>query len=40
MAAAMRDAVAAGRAAFLAGRIPVREHAVASTQGEGVVKKN
>jgi thiazole synthase len=36
MAAAMRDAVAAGRAAFLAGRIPVREHAVASTLGEGV----
>jgi thiazole synthase len=35
MAGAMRDAVAAGRAAYRAGRIPRRWHAEASTQFEG-----
>ena len=33
MARAMRDAVRAGRAARLAGRIPVRRHARASSPG-------
>jgi thiazole synthase len=36
MAAAIRDAVQAGRAARLAGRIPRRLHAEASTPEEGV----
>jgi thiazole synthase len=36
MAGAMRDAVAAGRAARLAGRIPRRLHAQASTDDEGL----
>lgn len=36
MAGAMRDAVAAGRAAYRAGRIPRRWHAEASTQFEGL----
>jgi thiazole synthase len=36
MAAAMRDAVSAGRAAYRAGRIPRRWHARASTQVEGL----
>ncbi|MBK5110184.1 MAG: sulfur carrier protein ThiS [Thermoleophilia bacterium] len=36
MAAAMRGAVEAGRAAFNAGRIPVRHHARASTPQEGL----
>jgi thiazole synthase len=36
MAAAMRHAVAAGRLAFGAGRIPRRFHALASTSDEGV----
>jgi len=35
MAAAMRDAVSAGRMAYRAGRIPRRWHAQASTQMEG-----
>jgi thiazole synthase len=38
MAAAMRDAVAAGRAAFEAGRIPRKPYAAASSPGEGVVR--
>jgi len=38
MAAAMRDAVAAGRAAFEAGRIPRKPYATASSPGEGVVR--
>jgi len=37
MAAAMRDAVAAGRAAYLAGRIPRRRYATASSPLEGRV---
>jgi thiazole synthase len=37
MAAAMRDAVAAGRAAFLAGRIPRKRYATASSPLEGIV---
>lgn len=37
MAAAMRDAVSAGRQAFLAGRIPRRLYANASSPAEGVV---
>ena len=36
MAAAMRHAVAAGRLAFGAGRIPRRYHALASTSDEGL----
>jgi thiazole synthase len=36
MASAMRDAVRAGRAAYLAGRIPRRWHAEASTQMAGL----
>ncbi|WP_313812687.1 thiazole synthase [Glutamicibacter sp.] len=38
MAAAMRDAVRAGRAARLAGRIPVRDMALASSPSEGLMK--
>ncbi|RKS22411.1 thiazole-phosphate synthase [Arthrobacter sp. AG1021] len=38
MAAAMRDAVRAGRAARLAGRIPVRDTALASSPGEGMMQ--
>lgn len=38
MAAAMRDAVRAGRAARLAGRIPVRDTALASSPSEGLMK--
>ncbi|MEM1165107.1 MAG: thiazole synthase [Planctomycetota bacterium] len=37
MAAAMRDATAAGRAAFRAGRIPKRLYATASSPWEGVI---
>jgi len=37
MAAAMRDAVVAGRQAFLAGRIPKRKYASASSPMEGLV---
>jgi thiazole synthase len=37
MAAAMRDAVAAGRAAYLAGRIPRKRYATASSPLEGLV---
>jgi thiazole synthase len=37
MAAAMRDAVAAGRAAYLAGRIPKKRYATASSPLEGRV---
>ena len=37
MAAAMRDAVAAGRAAYLAGRIPRKRYATASSPLEGTV---
>jgi thiazole synthase len=37
MAAAMRDAVAAGRAAFLAGRMPRREVAVPSSPFDGML---
>ncbi len=36
MAAAMREAVSAGRKAFLAGRMPVREYASASSPQEGL----
>ncbi|MFJ2620606.1 thiazole synthase [Glutamicibacter sp. NPDC087344] len=38
MAAAMRDAVRAGRAARLAGRIPVRDAALASSPSEGMMR--
>ena len=38
MAEAMRDAVIAGRKAYLAGRIPRRLHASASSPEEGVVR--
>lgn len=37
MAAAMKQAVAAGRGAFLAGRMPRRQQAVASSPKEGLV---
>jgi hypothetical protein len=37
MAAAMRDACSAGRQAFLAGRIPRRLYANASSPSEGVI---
>ena len=37
MAHAMRDAVTAGRAAFLAGRIPKRLYATASSPTEGTI---
>ncbi len=37
MAAAMRDAVAAGRAAYLAGRMPRREVAVPSSPFDGML---
>ncbi|HZK32726.1 MAG TPA: thiazole synthase [Corynebacterium sp.] len=37
MAEAMRHAVAAGRLAYAAGRIPKREHSVASSSFEGLV---
>jgi thiazole synthase len=38
MATAMRHAVAAGRLAFVAGRIPRRFHALASTSDEGLAR--
>ncbi|GIX35162.1 MAG: thiazole synthase [Lysobacteraceae bacterium] len=38
MAHAMRKAVEAGRAAFLAGRIPRRRHASASSPADGVIE--
>lgn len=37
MGAAMKDAVRAGRRAFLAGRMPAREIAVPSSPGEGML---
>jgi thiazole synthase len=37
MAGAMRDAVSAGRRAFLAGRIPRRLHASASSPESGLI---
>jgi thiazole synthase len=37
MAAAMRDACRAGRASYLAGRIPRRPYATASSPWEGVI---
>ena len=37
LAAAMRDAVAAGRAAYLAGRSPRKRYATASSPLEGVI---
>jgi thiazole synthase len=37
MARAMRDAVRAGRDAYLAGRIPKKRYATASSPGEGVI---
>jgi thiazole synthase len=37
MAEAMRDAVIAGRRAFLAGRMPMRLHASASSPETGVI---
>jgi thiazole synthase len=37
MAEAMREAVCAGRKAFLAGRMPKRRHANASSPAAGVV---
>jgi thiazole synthase len=37
MAEAMRDAVAAGRKAFLAGRIPMKLHAAASSPMTGLI---
>jgi len=40
MAAAMRDAVSAGRAAYLAGRIPRKLYATASSPLEGVIGSN
>ncbi|MGO2051403.1 thiazole synthase [Glutamicibacter sp. BW80] len=39
MAAAMRDAVRAGRAAFLAGRIPQRDLALASSPTAGMMQR-
>ena len=38
MAEAMRDGVIAGRKAFLAGRIPKKLHASASSPEDGVVR--
>jgi thiazole synthase len=38
MAAAMRDAVSAGRMAFLAGRMPPRDHANASSPTGGLIE--
>ena len=38
LAAAMRDAVVAGRNAFLAGRIPARAYATASSPLEGLIR--
>jgi thiazole synthase len=37
MAEAMRDAVAAGRKAHLAGRIPMKLHAAASSPMSGLI---
>jgi thiazole synthase len=37
MAAAMRDGVRAGRQAFLAGRIPMKLHAAASSPMSGLI---
>ena len=39
MAEAMREAVSAGRKAFLAGRIPIKEYASASSPQEGLALK-
>ena len=39
MAAAMRDACLAGRNAFLAGRIPRRRYAHASSPEEGLIEE-
>lgn len=39
MAQAMREAVSAGRKAFLAGRIPIKEYASASSPQEGLTLK-
>lgn len=39
MAEAMREAVSAGRKAYLAGRMPIKEYAVASSPQEGLVVK-
>ncbi|MGP9648862.1 thiazole synthase [Glutamicibacter sp. AOP38-B1-38] len=39
MAAAMRDAVRAGRAAYLAGRIPLRDLALASSPTAGMMQR-
>jgi thiazole synthase len=38
MAAAIRDAVVAGRAAYRAGRIPRRSHAEASSSFAGMIE--
>jgi thiazole synthase len=38
MAEAMRDAVSAGRKAFLAGRMPRRPYASASSPTEGLIE--
>ena len=38
MAEAMRDAVASGRSASRAGRIPRRFHAVASSDSDGMIE--
>lgn len=40
MAEAMREGVSAGRKAFLAGRMPIKEYASASSPQEGLQKKN
>lgn len=40
MAEAMRDAVISGRKAFLAGRIPIKEYASASSPQEGLTVKS
>ena len=40
MAEAMREAIAAGRKAFLAGRIPIKEYASASSPQEGLAVKS
>jgi thiazole synthase len=38
MAAAFRDATIAGRNAFLAGRMPIREYASASSSAVGMIE--
>ncbi len=40
MASAMKEAVSAGRKAFLAGRIPIKEYASASSPQEGLAVKS